>query len=234
MRAAARRAWDRAARLVADAIGLLLPWIIRRGLRRGLRGVWRWGDARDLPDGPFVLAPNHHSWWDVYLAWLVTERIDRDAVALMDPAQLARFPFFRRIGVLATAEVRPALRELKEGKVLVVFPEGELRRPGAMGPLEPGAAFFARKAAVPIVPAGFRVVLRGAEKPEAYVSFGAPLEPSDDATAELRERLDAMLADLDRALERAEPEAIPEGARPWLGGRAGTLEGAWWERLWRR
>lgn len=231
--------WQRGRRwlglAVERTVGWALPAIIRLSLRRGLRGVWRIGPPVDLPDGPCIIAPNHHSWWDVYLAWLVAERIGRPRVALMDRDQLERFPFFRRIGVLASDEVRAALGYLERGHVLFVFPEGELRAPGPVGPLHRGVAFFARNARAPVVPVAFRVILRGARRPEAYVSFGTPLPPREGMLSDLSDELGQLLAALDETLAATHPEDVPANAVQWVGGKPSARDRAsWWERLWRR
>lgn len=224
---------DRMRATLNRGVGALLPWIMIGSLRRRFRGVWRLGPHADLPPGGVLLAPNHHSWWDAYLVWLAVQRLGREALALMDERQLDRFPFFRRVGAISDTELRTALRGLDEGKVLIVFPEGELRPPGVVGPLRPGAAFLARRAGVPLVPLAIRVALRGAPWPEAYLSIGDPLPPGTTGDA-LRRRLDELLGKVDTALREAHPEDVPHDAVLWLGGRGGTRERrAWWERLWR-
>ena len=217
---------------VAWSVGAALPRIMRGALRRNLQGVWLLGDLPDLPEGGLVLAPNHHSWWDGYLAWLLIERLERPAAALMKRDQLARFPFFRRLGALAHDEIRPALRAVKGGSALVVFPEGALGRAGGAGDLQPGALFFGAHARVPVVPVALRVTLRGAPRPEAYVAVGTPLAPDAASMDVLRERLDALLSEVDHALAAAHPEEAPFGARAWLVGRSTTRDDrAWWERV---
>lgn len=230
-----RRIRQEIGRAIARGVGWGLPWIIRISLRRGLRGVWRAGEPPRLPEGAFIMAPNHHSWWDVYLAWLVAERIGRPRIALMERAQLDRFPFFRHVGVLAHDEIRAALARVRHGEILIVFPEGELRASGATGPLHEGVAFFARHADVPVVPVAMRVTLRGASRPEAYVRFGTPLPPGDDLLVRIASGLDGLLDEIDDLLAATHPEDVPPGATRWLGGTASTRERtSWWERLWRR
>ena len=116
-------------------------------VRRGLRGVWLCGD---LPAGPFVWAANHHSWWDPFLSAAVLGRHDRTQALLMDQANLRRFRAARLLGAFGTAELRRGLDALRRGDVLVLFPEGALRPPGAPGRLAGGAAWYARRARVPL------------------------------------------------------------------------------------
>ena len=224
----------RIAAVVRAGIAAAFPWIVRWELRRGLRGVWLVGSMPDLPDGGFVLAANHHAWWDVYLAWLVVDRLDRPAIGMMDAAQLERFPFFREIGIVSDREVRTALRRLGAGDGLVLFPEGRIVPPGRTASFRPGLAFLAQRAAVPVVPLALRVALRGARAPEAYLAFGAPVAPDGDVEHQVRERLDGLLADLDARLAAAHPEDVPDGAEAWVRGRPTSRDrSAWWERWWR-
>ena len=219
---------------VRAGIAAAFPWIVRWELRRGLRGVWLVGSLPELPRGGFVLAANHHSWWDRYLAWLATRRLGRPAVGMMDSDQLERFPFFRDVGMVSDHEVRTALRRLEAGDGLVLFPEGRIASPGGSAPFRPGLAFLARRASAPVVPLALRVVLRGARKPEAYLAFGAPVAPGDGVEDEVRARLDDLLAQLDERLASAHPEDLPAGVEPWIRGRATSREReAWWERWWR-
>jgi 1-acyl-sn-glycerol-3-phosphate acyltransferase len=209
-------------------IAAVLPWLIRRSLRRGLRGVWA--------DGPFdavgpgtMLAANHHAWWDAYLVWLLARRLRLPLAALMDDAQLRRFPFFARHGVVPRSRPRELARRLEAGALGVVFPEGRLRPPGPPGELAPGAARLARLAGAELRPLAIRVALRGAQHPEASLVLGRPVEGGAALTDALREEVAA----LDRRLAAAEAEEIPTGFALWLRGasstdrRAGAFE-AWW------
>ncbi|WMT56096.1 carotenoid biosynthesis protein [Truepera radiovictrix] len=222
-----------AARLKRAAQGALvaliarcLPWIIRRSLRRGLHGVYARGPWGALPKGGFILAANHHAWWDPYLAWFIGRRLGRPLSGLMLDATVERFPFFRAHGALKTTEVREALRRLARGEVLILFPEGVLRPPGQVSRTRPGVLYLARRAGVPVVPLAIRVTVRGAQHPEALLSVGAPLEATDAAA--LEGALNALLGDLDDLLRRAEAEQPPPGFTAWLGGAKSTHERAAW------
>lgn len=231
--------WSSAGRLVgtvgARVAAAALPGVVRRALKRGLKGVWHQGPA--LPAGAFVLAPNHHSWWDGYLAWALLGARGRAMSVVMDDAQLARFAFFRAHGALGRSETREALRRLARGEVLVIYPEGKLTPPGPPGPLQQGAAFFALRARVPLVAAGVRVVLRGAEKPEAYVNLAPLLAAESSRTAltdALAEALRVLLAETDALALENDPETPLPDFAPLLVGTSSTHErAAWLEGLWR-
>ena len=208
---------------VVALIAQVLPWIIRRSLRRGLHGVYARGAWDTLPKGGVLLAANHHSWWDPYLAWFIGQKLKRPLSGLMLPETVARFPFFRRHGALATFEVREALRRLRRGEVLIIFPEGALRAAGQVERLEPGLTFLAERARVPVYPLAVRVVMRGAEHPEAFLLLGEAVSPSGVQAA-----LNALLATLDAELAAADPEAPLPGFTLWSGGARSTHERAAW------
>ena len=213
-------------------IARTLPFIIGRSLRRDLHAVWAQGDWDSLPEGGAVIAANHHSWWDAYLVWFLKTRLRRRSSALMNAAQLARFRFFRSLGAVSETEVRVALRRLEGGDLLFIFPEGELRQAGGTEVIQPGATFFAQHAAVPLYPLAIRVVMRGAQYPEAFLSLGLPLPPGTSSES-LRGALNRTVYAVDRAVATSPAEAPPEGFELWLRGRGSTSTRlAWVERLW--
>jgi hypothetical protein len=202
---------------------------LRRGfhsmVRRGLRGVWLRGE---LPAGPFVWAANHHSWWDPFLAAVLLHGAGRTPCLIMQQENLERYGFVRRLGVFGTAEHRRGLEYLRQGRVLVIFPEGELRPAGAPGEVAPGAAWYAQRANVPLCSVAVRVTLRGHEAPEAYLwctevdssgSLGA-------VTGRLAGELSRQLSDVDGHVGAGDPrQPLPEYRAMLLGRRS------WDERL---
>jgi 1-acyl-sn-glycerol-3-phosphate acyltransferase len=112
-------------------------------LKGSLRGVYLKGE---VPKGPLVLAMNHHSFFDGHLVWFLSRRERRSASLLVAEENLKAFPVLRLLGALEARRVREALRRLKEGAWVALFPEGEMRYPGPLGPLKPGATWLARKA----------------------------------------------------------------------------------------
>lgn len=196
--------------LPARALGMGFEQLVRRGLR----GVWLRGG---LPPGGCVWAANHHSWWDGFLAAAVLRRQHRPAALLMDGANLSDYRFFAGLGVISTDRPRQALQSLRQGRVLVIYPEAELRPAGRLGELAPGAAWLARRAPAPLLPVAVRVVARGHQYAEALIDIGTPCSP-DRLPSELAQRL----AGLDAALAEADPrEPLPgfslvvTGRRSW-------------------
>ena len=196
--------------------------VMRQGfhtmVRRGLRGVWLRGD---LPGGPFVWAANHHSWWDPFVADVVLRDAGRRGCLIMLEENRRRFGFVRRLGVFGTNEPRRGLDFLTAGRVLVIYPEGELRPAGPLGPLADGAGWYARRANVPLCAVATRVLLRGQEAPEAYLSTSVVdvVGPNRDVTRRLGEELDRLLSEVDKLGGVEDPRAPLPGYRLILSGR---------------
>ena len=184
---------------------------IRRSLRADLAGVFVTGS---LPPGGAVLAPNHASWWDGYVLVELGWSAQHPAQVMMTDAQLARFPFLRLVGAVGQRDVRPVRRGLRSGGWAVVFPSGEIRHPAQVGPLQPGAAWLAGKERAALVPVAVRVVLRGAQWPEAFVRVGDPC-----AGPELEAALEHVLAALEADLRAAPAGLPPAGYRLLMPGR---------------
>ena len=211
-------------------IAWFLPFLIRRSLRRDLHGVYARGFSDKLPPSGALLAANHHTWWDLYLAWLIGQKLGLPLSGLILPETLQQFPFFRNIGGVPTTELREALRRLRCGELLIVFPEGELRAAGTVDDLQPGLSFLASRAEVPVYPVAIRAVLRGAQRPEVFIILGDAVLPDEVAGA-----LDELLRGLERELAHADPEKPLPGFELWSGGAASTNErAAWVGKLFRR
>jgi 1-acyl-sn-glycerol-3-phosphate acyltransferase len=211
------------AQLPAKALGLGFEQLVRRGLR----GVWVRGE---LPAGGCVWAANHHSWWDGFLAAAVLRQQRRPAALLMDGDNLSHYRFFATIGVISTGRPRQALQSLRDGRVLVIFPEGELRPAGRLAELAPGAGWLARRAPAPLVPVAVRVAPRGHQYPEGLVDIGPPCAPGRLA-ADLAERV----AGLDATIASADPrEPVPGFSRVLPGRRSWDERIDRWARIGRR
>ncbi len=191
-------------------------------------------EGRDkLPKaGGYVLAPSHRSMMDIpFAAWL-----SRRPLRYMGKASLFRIPvagwFFRRLGGFAVARDgtdRKALRDsiamLRGGDVLLVYPEGTRQRGPKISSLQPGAAYLALRAGVPIVPvglAGTEEIIRGyrIKLPRfrrVVMVVGDPIVgPDRERGVVPREQVDALSARLHDALQVVFDEAsdLRDGPRP--------------------
>ncbi len=181
--------------------------LLRLGWHLRVEGLHR------LPaHGPFLITANHASEIDpVVLSAAMPFRVTYLAGRELDryPLLFALIrlfnPIFVRRGAPDVAAVKACLDRLARGEVLVVFPEGGVVQPG-MGSLQPGAAFLAIRAQVPVVPVGLLGLarmwpLRARFPRPAHVTvrIGDPLRPPadlrqiDDLTTSIRRALDALL-----------------------------------------
>lgn len=180
-----------------------------------------------------LLVANHTTWWDALVALYVSELLVRcDGYAMMDAANLKRLPFFRRVGAFGVdltdpsdgaRAMRYAVRLLgAPGRALWIFPQGRERspfEPFGSSALRPGAAQIARLARRAVVlPVGLRYAFGGAERPDLWVSIGAPIPRERDVA----EGVVAQRSGIDRELTRI-GRAI--SARAGAGDELGIPEG---------
>jgi hypothetical protein len=206
---------------------------LRLTVRSGLAGIWVRGQ---IPVGPAVLAANHHSWWDPFVAVEVVTRARRRPTLLMDAGQLHRYRFARPLGVIGADEPRSGLALLRDGGVLVLYPEGRLLPAGTPAPLAAGASWFARQAPARLCSAAVRVLLRGGQFGEAYVVLSEVQVTGtrETVTRRLSDQLRHDLAGLDRLNATTDPRQPLPGLRLAVRGRR-----SWDERVdaapgWRR
>lgn len=202
-------------RLMPDPLGRA---IVMRNVGRSLRTSFETiSVAGKLPRGGAVVASNHGSWWDGYLLGALSGAVGRRSAVMMTSDRLAAFPFLRLAGATGTDGSRELARAASAGRWAVVFPEGDIQPGRVLAPLHPGAAWVARTAGVPLVPAAVRVVVRGAPQPEAIVRFGRPIDAAAGdvraTTAVLAERLRAELDELDAHVAVADPDLPVPGYR---------------------
>lgn len=173
-----------------------------------------------LPAGGGVLVvSNHQSYLDPILAAVGMPRpfqpMARESLFRFAPfgwliRSLYAFPVRRASADLGA--IREALRRLKAGGVVLVFPEGTRTRDGSIGRLQAGPMTMAVRAGVPIVPAvidgAFESWPRTSPLPRPhriYVAFGRPVSAAEAAAGEpealmaaLRERMVDLQAELRR------------------------------------
>lgn len=182
------------------------------------------GLPADLPDDvPLLLAANHVSWWDPFTLREV-QRILRPTspvFVVMLEGELARYPYFRRMGVHGIrpgsgASLRACIRALRrrlderpDGTV-VFFPQGRIW-PSFRRPLEfhPGIGLLARELApLVVLPVALHVEPLNSTRPTVFAAVADPIHPGDRLDPALLEatiegELDALLAFLARHGEDA-------------------------------
>jgi 1-acyl-sn-glycerol-3-phosphate acyltransferase len=144
-----------------------LLWLIGLIIFKLLFDLRREGKERIFPKRAMIIAANHRSYLDpIVLALLVPRRMN-----FMAKEELFRSPIFGYLitklgafplkrGKLDRAAYKKALQVLKEGKILILFPEGTRSRSGRLGKLREGPVRMALYSQVPLIP----VVIKGTEK----------------------------------------------------------------------
>ena len=194
------------------------PWRDRR-VRTLIAGL-----PAHLPDDvPLLLAANHVSWWDPFTLREV-QRILRPAspvFVVMLESELARRPYFRRMGVhgirpgsgaslrACVRALRRRLNERPDGTV-IFFPQGRIwpsfRRP--LG-FHPGVGLLARELApIVVLPVALHVEPLNSTRATVFAAAADPIRPDgrlDPALLEatIEGELDALLAFLARHGEDA-------------------------------
>jgi hypothetical protein len=196
----------------------MLEAVVTQLVRRNLRGVWV---RAHPPPGPAVWAANHHSWWDPFVATAVSRARGARSCVLMLQENLDTFRFARAIGAFGTGEPRQGLRYLDQGRNLIIFPEGELRPPGPVHEIAPGAAWFACAGKVPLYAVATRTLLRGHQHAETYLTFERV--DTGGTRTEITRRLDTRLAEclsaLDDLVAGTEPRSPLPGFTLAIRGR---------------
>jgi 1-acyl-sn-glycerol-3-phosphate acyltransferase len=197
-----------------------------------LWGVRVFNRHREPPEGGAVYICNHQSFLDPMLMSLALRR----PMNYMARDTLFRFPGFAglirslnafpvRRGTADTAALKEAMRRLKAAGQVVVFAEGTRTRDGRIGPLLPGVAMLARRAAqwtVPtVIDGAFECWPRWRALPRpgnVVVCYGRPIPQSEAREARpeafmagVRDTLVRMQADLRRRVGRPPLEYPPRG-----------------------
>ncbi len=223
-------------------------WLVWALVRTSLQRMFVRVRLRELAGNPraaalpLLLVANHPSWWDGYLALLLSRHYGARRYLMMDAAQLTRYGFFAWAGCFGVerADARDVARSIAyavellrqaEPTWLWLFPQAEIT-PARARPLalHAGAAHIVRRATaggrtVGVLPVAWELVFRGEQHPEVVLLVG-DIIPFD---AERARDVSSVTADLAAALA-AIMDAIGgdiargdfAGYRTILRGRAGA------------
>ena len=160
--------------------------------------------------GAIIVAPNHKSDWDPPLIgvafntriihYMAKEELFKNPFLGWLIRQFGTFPVKR--GTVDRTAIRQALRELKAGNPLGIFPEGTRIRREGLGRFHSGMASLALMTGTPVVP----VAVIGSrwmphKKGPLAVLIGKPVEvkkqrPTDEKVAELNDVAKGKIQDL--------------------------------------
>lgn len=144
--------------------------------------------------GGAILASNHQSFLDPVLIALPLER----QIHFMARESLFRYRGFRwlikalnafpvRRGGAGPTDIERAVLRLREGKLVLVFPEGTRTRDGSVGKFSKGVARLARMGGACVVPVGINGAFQSWPRTRKIfrfrrlaVAYGKPLIPPQD------------------------------------------------------
>ena len=132
--------------------------------------------------GPVILAPTHRSRWDAlmvpYAAGRCVTGRDLRFMVTIDECQGLQGWFIRRLGGFSVDPQRPsivtlrhAVELLQKGEMLVIFPEGGIRK-GKVHPLKPGIARLALNAESTHPGLGVKIVPISINYSQTYPDWG--------------------------------------------------------------
>lgn len=174
----------------------MIPWLYRFARFICwviLRAVWRMKSygAENVPaDGPVIVAANHVSYLDPVvlgcgikrpLTYLAKKELF--SIPVLGPliTGLGAYPLDRQVG--GVAAVRAALRVLKEGRCVGIFPEGTRNLDGG-APEKGGAALLASLSGATLVPAAIMGTRDARRLRQIRVVYGEPLRIVRDRKAD--------------------------------------------------
>jgi 1-acyl-sn-glycerol-3-phosphate acyltransferase len=167
----------------------------------------------DLPipsEGPAVVIANHVSGLDPLLLIAASRRPLRFLIAREQYERLGLNRLFRAVGCIPVDRqgrperaLREALKSLRQGEVVALFPYGRIHLPSERGlKLKPGALFLARRSAAPLIPVRIegvsgigRVISAVFIRSRASLSAGVPFHPAGLPKGDIAARLGVMLGD---------------------------------------
>ena len=210
---------------MADLWGRVSVWLLRVvcGTRMELRGL------ENLPDGPLIVAAKHQSTWETFALL----RLFHDFTFIVK-RELMWIPIFgwcmwrggmipvnRGAGSQALTDMMArATKEIRNGRQLIIFPEGTRRAPGAEPRYKFGVAHLYASIGVPCVPVALNSGLfwprRSFRKlPGTIVAeFLPPIAPGLDRETFLRRLQDDIETATARLIAEGEAELARLGVLP--------------------
>src|SRR5438270_7218767 len=111
-----------------------------------------------LPEGGFLLLPNHITWVDALVLQFACPRPIRYIIDQEFYHKPTLRPFLRTVGCIpidtrhSRSAIRAATERLAAGEIVCLFPEGQLTRSGTLLRLRRGYELIAQHANAPVVP----------------------------------------------------------------------------------
>ena len=148
--------------------------------------------------GAVMFCANHKSFLDPPLLEVTCKRKDTRFVAKEELTKNKFLAFLGRVYDVILVKrndkdfgpMKESLKTLKEGKCLAIFPEGTRNGLAKGEKVKDGAAFFAVRTGVKVLPVG----ISGGERPfkKVYIKYGKPLDFSEYKNSKDKETLDKI------------------------------------------
>jgi len=216
---------------LAAALSALLPgrgvtaWWIRRYVRRMVQAMGAFAGIRiavegreNIPQGAFIVASKHQSWGDGFATY---DQFDDLAFVTGDHLEKLPLlgPILTKLGAIVVdscggSEARAALKERaadahREGRRILIFPEGALAPVGSKYRYRSGVWHMARDFDLPVLPLATNLGIfwppEGiARAGTATLAFLAPIVAGEEK--------DAFLAQLEAVIEATTAELVARAA----------------------
>lgn len=168
-----------------------LSWLISLILAKIYTGFRVFGRENVPREGAFILASNHESNADPFLLGISLPCSKWFSYLAKKELFEGRFRgwYFRKIHAIPldrseadTSAIKTALKVLKSGRPMVLFPEGTRSKGKGLQPGKPGVGFIAAKSTAPVVPAyiegsykAFPEGFRSMNRSRVNIFIGKPL-----------------------------------------------------------
>ncbi len=168
----------------------------------------------NLPEPPFILAPNHASYLDGFVLASALPPSVATKTYFLGAEEYFENPvgaLFGRLAHVITVNLDRRLKEslqktawaLRLGKVVVIFPEGARTRDGNLLPFKKGFAILSKELEVPVVPVALLGTYQSLSirdrfpKPSKIrVVFGKPIKPEGKSYEEIVEETRKAIEEL--------------------------------------
>lgn len=173
---------------------------------------WRAVGRENIPEGGVLFCGNHTTLGDpLYVVCAIGHR---PQLRVMAKEELMRIPvlgfILRHVGVIGVERgkadvgaIKEGMRALKSGEKLLLFPEGTRVKEGETGQAHTGAAMFATRTGVPILPVYISPKKRRFHRTD--VVFGEPYQPSFEGARPRPADYERIAADIMEHIRRLGP-----------------------------
>ncbi len=196
----------------------------RRLIRRQFGSLQISGSGFPATDHLVIAYMNHSAWWDAVVpVHLSHDLFRREIHALMEGAQIKKYPFFRHLGCFgptentisdAKAVIEHATRVLTTATapaVFWIFPQGAILPSHIPMKFKSGLARIAENLpGAVVVPVAIRYEFLKNKKPECRVKIGEPVARSEETPSRFTRRLELCL---DRELAALDDDVAQELVR---------------------